>query len=134
MKGPPKELISLRDKLQAAHAASESRRLDSKHYRGVDVAIGEALEQLPPVYRGSYSDSDESLASETKQGDSPVAAVDSSSARALQVLLAEHEGPLRSMLTNPGTLGIGRRAGIEANLDDTRSPSARDDLGMRVSD
>lgn len=96
----PTELVQMFDKLHTAQAAAASGSLDSSHYHEVDCAIVEALEQLSPVFV-------ESAAAETKQGELPaVEPVDPDSAKKLQTLVAQHEGPLRNLVQDRNALGV----------------------------
>ena len=103
------DLTRLFDTLHATDDAAESGILDSTHYRNVDDAIGEVLQQLSPIYpaSSSSSESDESLAQETKAGPSAVeTSIDPSSAKKLQALLAQHEGPRRDMVEDEAALKV----------------------------
>ena len=115
MEEPPEELNRLFDKLRATDEAASSGSLNSEHYRHVDCAIAEVLQQLSPVYRAGYPDSDSDggdsdtggreMARVTKRCGSPIStAVEPASAEILQTLLAQHSGPLRGMVTNKETL------------------------------
>lgn len=99
MENPPTELVQMFEKLHAAKKAAADGELKSSHYHEVDCAIGEALEQLSPVFLESTE--------ETKQGELPAEEpVDPDAAMKLQALLAEHEGPLRNLVTDQKALGV----------------------------
>ena len=94
------ELVQMFDKLHTAQAAAASGTLDSSHYHDVDSAIVEALDQLSPTFA-------DSAAKEATLGDLPaVEPVDPDSAKKLQTLVAQHEGPLRNLVQDQNALGV----------------------------
>lgn len=114
MEDPPEELDRLFDKLRVTDEAASSGSLNSEHYRDLDCAIARVLQQLSPVYRVGYPDSDGDsdsdigggeMTRDTKRYVSPESApFDPASAKILQTLLAQHSRPLRGMITNKETL------------------------------
>ena len=144
------EVTRLFDKLRATDEAAECGSLDSTHYRDVDVAIAEVLQQLSPIhcFCSTSSISDDSMAQETK-GKEGYATTDEAanpeSAKKLQALLAQHKGPRRKMVEDEGALKtlqelfpfldggeleemlteIDRREEMQANLDEASSDGGR---------
>ncbi|CAM9268889.1 unnamed protein product [Ectocarpus sp. 12 AP-2014] len=102
---PQEELNGVLDKIRAMGDAAECGSLDSSHYRAVDFAVADILQQLSPIYRRSPSDSQESMAEETKEGDLRVQ-VDPASCKKFEQLLAQRKGPLRNLVTDEETLRI----------------------------
>lgn len=105
------DLTRLFETLRDMDEATETGSLDSAHYRGVDVAIAEVVQQLSPMYpASSSSESDDGIEQEMKQGHSTTeTAADRAAAETLQELLAQHQGPRRSMVENAETRKILQR-------------------------